>query len=68
MEIEMKCPNCGYEHGFKWDNETQEGGNVDGEHGDFFKSPLTMSREEFYSKSEWPVFGCPSCKIVFIGD
>lgn len=63
----MKCPNCGYEHGFnneicKW---------VEGELGDYFKlsNGMKIVRDVNwqYQQEERELLGCPRCNSVFMG-
>jgi hypothetical protein len=60
----MKCPHCGYQDG--WDNEELK--TVDGEEGDFFRLPITMTRDTGIGccREERNLRGCPSCGKVFI--
>lgn len=64
----MKCPNCGYIHGYEWVDD--EYVKVDGDEGDFF----TISNNIYAQRPtgrHWEhdsrnLFGCPKCNIVFI--
>ncbi len=66
----MKCPNCGYIHG--WQPETLS--SVDGEKGSFYTfrtSPtevnLLAERNGRYEEGgRRDVYGCPSCMMVFM--
>lgn len=63
----MKCENCGYTHGYGWD---EKGNYVDtiGSFGEFYTLPLGIVKREGSEKvHEAAVKGCPSCKIVFLG-
>jgi len=59
----MKCPHCGYSHKeYDFDTKTSS----EGEHGDFYRLPIKIEREEFYDHDANAVLGCPACKKVFM--
>lgn len=62
----MKCPHCGYEHG--WSSTKIE--NVSGDCGRFYSlsNSVVMARpRDCYADNETtPVFGCPSCHKLFM--
>lgn len=65
----MKCPHCEYEHG--WSGEKLD--VVEGEDGGFFElsNRIVACRNEVgYGDGEEtrPVYACPCCRKVFIGD
>lgn len=59
----MKCPNCGYEHG--WSSEKDE--RIDGDKGEFYSisNAIEMARGRWYEQTR-DIHGCPSCGIIFI--
>lgn len=66
----MKCPNCGYEHGYTSDYSKK----IQGDDGDFFElesHQVTRQDEGSYyrnSKETRTVYACPSCRKMFIGE
>lgn len=74
----MKCPNCGYIHG--WQPETLS--SVDGEKGSFYTFRTSQIEVNRTSQTEVnllaerngryeeggrrDVYGCPSCMMVFM--
>lgn len=66
--VMTECPHCGYRDA--WD----EGTGADykyhsGEHGDFYKLPGTLVRNEylrFSERDEKQLLGCPVCSKTFI--
>lgn len=58
----MKCPHCGYEHG--WSSETLE--DLHGEDGGFYTLPIELVQKESYYPSSRQVLGCPSCNKLFM--
>ena len=74
----MKCPNCGYIHG--WQPETLS--SVDGENGSFYTFRTSQFEVNRTSQTEVnllaerngryeeggrrDVYGCPSCMVVFM--
>lgn len=65
----MECPSCNYQDGYEWiDDKYVE---VEGEHGDFYRLPIRLEREDngsYYRSTESvAVFGCPNpeCRNVF---
>lgn len=57
----MKCPHCGYEHG--WNNEDLK--EVEGEEGSFWHlDGHQVSRDTYESKRS--IWACPRCGICFI--
>ena len=64
----MKCPNCEYKYGYEWDADELEGEDHYGEYGVFYKSPVKLEREYGYGPGmdQRSVYGCPSCRIVFM--
>lgn len=58
----MKCPHCGYEHG--WSGESMT--NIQGKEGEFFYLPITLEREgNYYGIERVQLVGCPECKKTF---
>lgn len=63
----MKCPYCGYEHGYSMDSfET-----VKGKEGDFYTISNSIHMERTQAYNSWEVekssvYACPSCKKLFI--
>ena len=62
----MKCPHCEYEHG--WSGEKLD--VVEGEDGDFFElsNKIRARRDSAHGSDSAPVYACPCCRKVFIGD
>ena len=64
----MKCPNCEYKYGYVWDADDLDGKEYHGEWGEFYKLPIKLEREYDYNPGmdQRSVYGCPSCRIVFM--
>lgn len=60
----MKCPHCEYED----TNDCPRPNNLGGIEGNFYKLPVKLERENDYRDEQVPLYGCPSCKKVFLGD
>jgi hypothetical protein len=66
----MKCPHCGYEHG--WSNDSLN--TVKGKEGDFFRlsNDVKMVRDSIhYARSGTEtryIIGCPVCNKLFLED
>jgi predicted Zn-ribbon and HTH transcriptional regulator len=61
----MECPHCKYKHGYDY----HEDKNFDGSEGDFYELPVKMERDGYdFRREEVRVYGCPKCKITFIGE
>jgi predicted RNA-binding Zn-ribbon protein involved in translation (DUF1610 family) len=58
----MKCPHCGYEHG--WSNEKMD--RIEGEKGSFFVHPVKMEQKDRYEEAEAALYACPECNKTFI--
>jgi hypothetical protein len=58
----MKCPHCGYEHGFNCD----ENKDIAGKDGDFFKLTIEMKQQRDWYPTTKNLYACPKCKIAFI--
>lgn len=54
----MKCPHCGYEHGYNIDENKE----IIGTEGDFFVLVIEL-KQRFKTAS---LYACPKCKIAFI--
>jgi len=64
----MKCPNCEYKYGHIWDADKLDSEEFRGEYGEFYKLPVKLERDYDYSPGmdQRSVYGCPSCRIVFM--
>ena len=64
----MICPHCKYTHSWEWTDDGQV--EFDGGQGDFFTMTTTMEQKNGTyvdsPKEILEVFGCPSCKILFM--
>ncbi len=64
----MKCPNCGYQHGWVADALS----SVDGKFGEFFRLSNDVNavrdgyRHGSFHEERRSVFGCPKCSIMFM--
>lgn len=64
----MKCPHCGYEHG--WSPEELK--MVDGDDGNFFilEKELNMVKKEYgattFRTKYKTLHGCPKCSKIFM--
>lgn len=60
----MKCPHCDYQHGYS----VEENSDIKSEHGKFYQlsNLVKMERPDTYEK-QLNLYGCPSCKKVFMG-
>lgn len=58
----MKCPYCGYHHG--WDADMIKFN--EGEKGRFYKFPIPMTRDGYWEAEQREVYGCPSCNKLFM--
>lgn len=68
----MKCPKCHYIHGYHVESTDTsfKTENIEGKHGDFFVLPIELeqSRDYYPHIVKAGVYGCPACKIVFMGE
>lgn len=65
----MKCPHCEYENGYNSCDQKI----VEGSEGDFFtmSNEVRMERESYSyyrSKDTRTLFGCPSCRKIFMAE
>jgi len=64
----MKCPHCGYEHG--WSPDAMK--SIEGVKGDFYfaSNNIQMLREDkssYYKNADTSqIIGCPSCFKLFM--
>ena len=69
----MVCPHCNYKHGSEWEDGVSDVVSHQGEHGDFYSllNEITMIRDadSYHATLEYAfVYGCPSCKKLFMVD
>lgn len=57
----MKCPHCGYEHGYNIDENKE----IIGTEGDFFVLVIEL-KQRFDPSIPKNLYACPKCKIAFI--
>ena len=62
----MKCPNCEYKYGYVWDEDILDHKYYDSEKGGFYQLPQHMKKRSKGNITRMPVYGCPSCRIVFM--
>ncbi len=62
----MKCPHCGYAHGYHWEGD--EYVEVYGDDGNFYTLPVKMERceSDYHNASRVNLLACPSCTKTFI--
>ena len=68
----MKCPHCNYTHGSEWVEEDGESNlkNIKGKEGDFYSmtNSIKMEKHKGWNPDRCSIYGCPKCKILFMGD
>ncbi|HET8686333.1 MAG TPA: hypothetical protein VFM18_06675 [Methanosarcina sp.] len=65
----MKCPNCGYEHGWHTNEKSGKYQKHEGSEGDFYSitNGIHAVRDEnMLVEKRRDIFGCPSCGSIFI--
>lgn len=59
----MKCPHCGYEHG--WSGESLN--KIQGKAGEFYILPVQLERDRSYGGVDrQQLYACPECTKTFI--
>ena len=60
----MECPHCQYIDG--WAPSIEE--NIKGYNGSFYSLPIDMEQPRDYGgPNRSSVYGCPTCRKVFLG-
>jgi hypothetical protein len=62
----MQCPYCNYIYGGYYDNK-EKYIETDDEFDNFYRLPIEMRRKNYY-RDEKPIYGCPKCNKLFMGD